>query len=192
MSNEEKPKPQPLDFLLTGTIVPFIPHFVKPNYITVLRLFLVPLVIWLLLIGEYGWAIIVFLLAAFTDAVDGALARHRNQITELGKIIDPLADKLLIASVVFIIVLKHINFWLALIIIFLEALFVIGAFIQTKKGVHPEANRWGKTKMILQVIAVSLLLLALIFDIDMLISFSANAFYLAVVFAIISLITHGI
>lgn len=187
-----KIKDHPLDFLFVRTIIPWLPHSVRPNHITLLRLILVPGVVWLLLIKDYDWALVLFLFASLTDGLDGALARHRQQITKTGKMIDPLADKTLIASVIFVIILEYINFWLAMVIIFLELVFLIGALIQIKQGKEPMANRWGKVKMFLQVIGVSLLLLAIIFDVDLLINFSTNVFYLAVVFAVISLLTHGI
>ncbi len=182
----------PFDFLLVHTLVPLVPARVWPNHLTVLRFVLIPPVVWLMLAEKYGWGLLLFLFAALTDGVDGALARHRNQVTERGKVLDPLADKLLIASVVFVVVIRYINFWLALVIVFLEGLFIVGAMIQTKKGVHPQANRWGKTKMFLQVLGVSMLLLSLVFQLEYLIDFSTNIFYLSVIFAIISLITHGI
>jgi len=187
-----KIKPHPFDFLFVGTIIPFIPSFIRPNHITLLRLFLIPFVIWLLLAGSYGWGLLLFLFAALTDAIDGALARSRNQITNTGKLIDPLADKALIGSVIFLIILKYINIWLAMVIIFLELAFLIGALIQIKQGKEPVANRWGKIKMFLQVLGVSLLLLSILFNVDLLVDFSTNIFYLAVIFAVISLLTHGI
>lgn len=182
----------PFDFLLIHTLAPLIPAKVKPNHLTVLRFILIPPVVWLMLSEKYGWGLLLFLFAALTDGLDGVLARHRNQETELGKILDPLADKLLIASVIFVVVIIYISYWLALVIVALECLIIVGAMIQNKKGVHPQANRWGKTKMFLQVLGVSLLLLSLIFQLEYLVNFSTSIFYLSVIFAIISLITHGI
>jgi len=131
-------------------------------------------------------------LVAFTDALDGSMARTRNQITEWGKIYDPLADKILIASMVFIIVLRYIDFWTAIIIIGLEIIIIFTAWIRMKKGIKIQANLWGKIKMWLQVIGVVVLLLSIIFNWAALLPFASGVLYLAIAFAIVSLLTYGI
>jgi len=180
------------DRLLAKTILPIFPNWVKPNHITAFRFLATPPVIWLMYTENYIWSFPVFLLVAFTDALDGALARTRRQITVWGTLYDPLADKMLIGSVVALIVIQKVNFYLGLIIIILEVLLIGGAWYQKSKGVVRSANRWGKTKMFLQVVGVSTLLLALAFEINIFIPISFGVLFLAVIFAIISLLSASI
>lgn len=188
----EEPKIYKHDVWLNKTLLPLIPKRVHPNHITILRLFLTPFVIWFLSIGDYTKGLILFIITAFTDAIDGSVARIRNQITDLGKILDPIADKLLITSVLVIIILKGLNFYLASAIIGIEIIFIIGGIWRKTKKEKVEANIWGKVKMNLQVAGVSLLLLGFIFESSIMNSFSVFALGLAVLFALISLFSAGI
>ena len=183
---------QPLDKLLALTILKLIPHFVKPNHITVFRFLATPAVALLMFYGKYWVGLWAFLIAAFTDAIDGAMARTRNQITEWGKIYDPLADKILIGTMVFIIVLRYIDLWTALIIILLEFLIIGSGWVRIIKNIKVQANVWGKIKMILQVAGVVMLLLAIVFDWAAFIPLASGSFYLAIAFAIVSLLTYSI
>ena len=180
------------DKVLNATLLKLIPRRVTPNHVTVIRFVLTPLVVWLMFYEHYSIGLCAFLLVAFTDAIDGALARTRDQITEWGKIYDPLADKILIGSVVFIIVLKYIDLWTALIIIILEILIILSAWIQLRRGGKVQSNVWGKIKMILQCAGVSLLLLAIVFDWAALFPLASGTLYLAIAFALVSLLTYGI
>ncbi len=181
------------DKILAKFFLPLFPRSIKPNHISVARIFLTPFVIWLFWTESYLWGGALFLFASFTDALDGSMARIRNQVTGLGKMLDPLADKLLICSVVYILVLKYLDFSTAWIIIVVEAVIVVAAFIKHNNGGHViQANGWGKMKMILQVIGVSVLLLSIIFNIEQLLPVSKGTFYLAIVFAILSLFTYSI
>ena len=133
------------------------------------------------------------MLTSFTDALDGAMARTRNQITTFGKMFDPLADKLLICSVVYILVLKYLDIYTALIIIVMEIIIVVAALIKYRHGDQRlQANSWGKIKMVLQVLGVIILLLSIIFNIEQLLPISKGTFYLAISFAILSLFTYSI
>lgn len=181
------------DKLLNKVFLPLFPKWIKPNHLTAARLFLTPVVIWLLWREEYLAGGILFLLTAFTDALDGALARTRKQVTAFGKMFDPLADKLLICSVVYILVLKYVNAYAAWIIIILEVIIITAAFIKNKRGDHNiQANFWGKMKMISQVLGVVILLLAILFNLEQLLQVSKGTFYLAISFAILSLFTYSI
>ena len=181
----------PHDRLLARTILPAFHLWVRPNHLTILRFLMIPLVLWLLVLDNYEWGIPLFLLAALTDALDGSMARTRNQITDWGKMYDPVADKVLIGSVLVVIALQHINFYLGIILIALEVVVLIGAAIRYKKGIISQANVWGKIKMLLQVIGVTFILFALAFGWNLFISISQGTFFLAIIFAIISLLTHG-
>ncbi len=180
------------DRVLAATILKLIPARVLPNHITVFRFMATPIVIFLMISEKYYIGLWAFLLTAFTDAIDGSLARTRNQITDWGKIYDPLADKILIGSMVFVIVLRYIDFWTAVIIISIEIIFIIAACIRRKSGREVQANIWGKIKMMLQVVGVAILLLAVVFDLANLLPLASKTLYLAIAFAIVSLLTHGI
>ena len=135
----------------------------------------------------------MFLVVAFTDALDGSLARTRGQITKFGMMFDPLADKLLVGSMVIILVFEYFNVWLGLAILGIEILFMALALVSSYhfKTVRM-ANIWGKIKMISQVSAVSLTLLAIFFSSPILFNVAAWIFGIGLGFALISLFSHGI
>src|SRR3989344_3346828 len=113
------------DWLLARTVLRLAPRFVAPNYITALRFLLVPIVFFLFIYGHYRAGGLLFIFAAFTDALDGALARTGNQITDWGKVFDPLADKLLVGSATAILVTRFLNFYLAGAIVGIELFLVL-------------------------------------------------------------------
>ena len=180
------------DKVLAITFLKLFPSFVKPNHLTMFRFLATPFVAFLMMIGSYQIGLWAFLIVAFTDALDGSMARTRNEITDWGKIYDPLADKLLIGSMIFTIVLRYVDFYAAMIIIALEIIFIVTAWWRKHNHYTVEANVWGKIKMILQVVGTVFLLLAIVFDLQALLPFGAGAFYLAIAFAIVSLFTYGI
>lgn len=181
------------DKMLAKVFLPIFPMWIKPNHLTALRLFLTPLVIWLFWQEFYISGGILFILTSFTDALDGAMARTRNQITSFGKMFDPLADKVLICTVVYILVLKYVNIYAAWVIIILEVVIILAALIKKTNGdQHVQSNIWGKIKMNLQVLGVVILLLSIIFNVEQLMAVSQGTFYLAIAFAIMSLFTYGI
>ncbi|MBU4257496.1 CDP-alcohol phosphatidyltransferase family protein [Patescibacteria group bacterium] len=180
------------DKILAKTILKFFPKSILPNHITVFRFLATPFVALLMFYEHYYIGLAAFLLVAFTDAIDGSMARTRNQITDWGKIYDPLADKILIASMVFIIVLRYIDFWTAIIIIGLEIIIIFTAWIRKRNGKSVQANWWGKIKMMLQVLGVVILLLSIVFNWQSLLPLASGVLYLAIAFAIVSLLTYGI
>ena len=180
------------DKVMAATILRLIPKFILPNHVTVFRLLATPLVVILMLYEHYIIGFVAFLFVAFTDAIDGSMARTRGQITDWGRLYDPLADKILIGSMIFVIVLRYIDFWTSMLIIFLELVVIVTAWIRKKEGRCVEANLWGKIKMHLQVYGVTILLFAVIFNWDALFPFATGTLYLAITFAVISLLTQGI
>ena len=132
------------------------------------------------------------MIVAFTDALDGTMARTRNQITSWGAFWDPIADKILISLIILLIVVQHINIYLGLLVIFVELVIITGGIVRKRHGITQHANVWGKIKMILQVIGVLALLISLWLGVDLFIDISTGTFSLAIVFAIISLFTYGI
>jgi CDP-diacylglycerol--glycerol-3-phosphate 3-phosphatidyltransferase len=181
------------DKILAKVFLPLFPQWIKPNHISVARIFLTPLVIWFFWRDSYLWGGILFLLTSFTDALDGTMARARNQVSNLGKMLDPLADKILICSVVYILVLKYIDVYTAWVVIVLEIIIIVAALIKHGRSEqHLQANSWGKIKMVLQVLGVIILLLSIIFNLEGLLPVSKGTFYLAIVFGILSLFTYSI
>jgi CDP-diacylglycerol--glycerol-3-phosphate 3-phosphatidyltransferase len=106
----------------------------------------------------------IFALASFTDFLDGYIARKKNLVTNFGKFMDPLADKLLVCSaLICLLSLGDINVYVVLIIIFRD--FIISGFrlIAAEKGVVIAANWWGKIKTVMQMVMVMSLILSLPF-----------------------------
>ena len=170
-----------------------MPDFVTPNLITTIRIFSTPIVFFLVMNGEYSIGAFAFLAVAFTDAIDGSLARTKNKITKFGMMFDPLADKLLIGSMVILLVFRYFSFWLGIAILAIEVIFILSAFLTHNKFKRiRQANNWGKIKMILQVLAVFTTLLALLLDFPALFGIASWIFGLAIGFAILSLFTYGI
>ncbi len=182
----------PHDHVMRYTILPLIPRVVTPNMVTIFRMFCTPFVLWLLYMENYEWGVPLFLFVALTDAIDGSMARLRNQITDWGTFFDPVADKVLISSVVLLVVAQHVNIIFAFIIIFLEVLIVLGGLVRKRNGKITTANIFGKTKMCLQVLGVAFLLIALWAGFDLFIPVSVGTLSLAIVFAVISLFTYGL
>jgi CDP-diacylglycerol---glycerol-3-phosphate 3-phosphatidyltransferase len=134
------------------------------NIVTVVRILLVPVFIWLLFLdgGQNGvWrylAAAMFILAIATDGVDGKLARGRNLVTNLGIILDPIADKLLIGgALVSLSILGELWWWVTIVILVRELGITAFRFVVIKKRVIP-ASRGGKLKTVFQSVAISLFL----------------------------------
>jgi len=133
-----------------------------PNVLTLLRILLVPVLVVALLDETANGdllAAIVFALASVTDAMDGYLARTRNAITTFGKLMDPIADKLLIiAALVALVSLHRLAGWVAMVIIARELTVTVTRMQATQHGVVIAANLWGKAKTIVQVAAIFFLI----------------------------------
>jgi CDP-diacylglycerol--glycerol-3-phosphate 3-phosphatidyltransferase len=134
------------------------------NIVTVIRILLVPVFIWLLFLdnesgGLWRWvATALFVLAIATDGVDGHLARGRNLITDVGIILDPIADKLLIGgALVSLSILGDLWWWVTIVILVRELGITIFRFIVIRQRVIP-ASRLGKLKTVFQSIAIALYL----------------------------------
>jgi CDP-diacylglycerol---glycerol-3-phosphate 3-phosphatidyltransferase len=129
-----------------------------PNFLTVVRILMVPVVVVALLEETPNadmLAAIVFAVAAFTDGLDGYIARSRGSITTLGKLMDPLADKLLIiAPLVSLVSLGRIAAWVAMVIIAREFAVTALRMVAVEQGVVIPASFSGKVKTITQVAAI--------------------------------------
>ena len=132
-----------------------------PLSLTVLRIFFVPLIVVLMLTKGNNmdiWAVVVFLLASATDLADGYLARKRRQVTALGILLDPLADKLLTASAFISLVWLHlVPAWMVVIIVGRELAVTGLRSIASAQGLLLQASELGKTKMVLQVAAATVI-----------------------------------
>lgn len=138
-----------------------------PNKLTVLRVCMVPVFVFLMLwdglgsAGKYA-AAAIFILASATDWLDGYLARKNHLVTDFGKFMDPIADKLLVCSAMICLVEKDaLAAWIVIVIIGRE--FIISGFrlVASDKGTVIAASYWGKFKTVFQMIMVILLILDL-------------------------------
>ncbi len=134
-----------------------------PNKLTLFRVILVPVFVVLMLApvpyGKY-WALAVFIIASLTDWLDGYLARKNNLVTDFGKFMDPIADKLLVSSAIICLVSNgSLAAWMA--IIFIGREFIISGFrlIASDKGTVIAASYWGKFKTVFEMLMVMLLIL---------------------------------
>ncbi|MNH81246.1 CDP-diacylglycerol--glycerol-3-phosphate 3-phosphatidyltransferase [compost metagenome] len=150
-----------------------------PNRITLARIFMIPVMLVFLLVnlnmdwwsypltwGTYTLPLnhligaLLFIIAAGTDGIDGYLARKNNMVTNLGKLLDPLADKLLVAAVlVSLVALGKCDAWIAVIIISREFAVTGLREVALLEGSVIAASKWGKIKTITQIVAISALLL---------------------------------
>lgn len=131
-----------------------------PNILTILRFVLIPIILKLILLDEYIWALAFLTISGLTDIVDGFVARHFNCITNFGKLIDPLADKFTQISVLWILVSKSIiPLWILIIVLLKEIIMVSGAsFLYGKKFVV--SSKWyGKAATVLFYMAIVLSLI---------------------------------
>lgn len=142
-----------------------------PNYITVSRIAAIPLIVWILTTSRFSarqltlrvlLAAGIFILAAITDGLDGYLARRRGQITTMGMLLDPLADKLLIAAAFITLVQFNpsvVPAWMAVVIIGREFLVSGLRSIAAQQGFTIDASDLGKVKMVVQIVVVVLCIL---------------------------------
>ena len=141
-----------------------------PNYLTLARIIIVPLLVVVLLtpiaeawfgISSYALAIAIFLVASLTDILDGHLARRRNQVSNLGKLLDPIADKLLVSAALIVLVEKHLApSWAVVIILGREFIITGLRSIAATEGIIIQAQTVGKIKMWAQCVAIVALLVA--------------------------------
>lgn len=164
-----------------------------PNKITIFRIFMIPVFLVFLLVPgiDYGQYIAagVFIIAALSDLLDGYIARKNNLVTNFGKFMDPLADKLLVSSALISLVdLKLIPVWIVILIIARE--FIISGFrlIASDNGVVIAAGWWGKLKTNVQMIMSVMLIIN--FDNTIINALEQIAIYLALILTVISLIDY--
>lgn len=134
-----------------------------PNQLTISRILLVPVIVVLLMFPS-RWVCFaagaLFALAGFTDLVDGYIARRTNQISSLGKFLDPLADKMLVSSVLIMLVqVGWVPGWVAIVIICRDIMVTGLRAIASDEGIVIAADKYGKLKTVLQLVALEPLIL---------------------------------
>ncbi len=165
-----------------------------PNKLTMLRVLLIPFFVFFLLVpafsdnGKYI-ATVIFIIASLTDLLDGKIARKYNLVTNFGKFMDPLADKLLVCSALICLVdMKKLESWITIIIIARE--FIISGFrlIAAEHQIVIAASYWGKYKTTFQMLMICLL----IAGIEALHLLTVIVTWAAVILTIVSLIDYMI
>lgn len=128
-----------------------------PNVLTMIRLLLIPVFVVLFVTGNDKLALLTFVVASFTDFLDGYLARKNNQITDFGKLMDPLADKLMVVTALICQGVKGVFPWLAIVIVMLKELVMIfGAYYMLEHGIVVYANMLGKSAQVSFIAALVL------------------------------------
>lgn len=172
-----------------------------PNSLTLLRIFFVPLLVAALVQENFHsgvgflewnkefWALAIFIAAASTDLLDGYLARRWKQITTVGTLLDPIADKLLIsAALISLVEIRRVPGWMVILIISRE--FAVSGLrsIAAAEGYTIKASELGKTKMVTQVLAISLVMLSIHWP--QLTKFSMYAMWGVVIFGLASAVDY--
>lgn len=164
-----------------------------PNKLTVARVIMIPVFILFMYLDNWGFeeyiALGVFILASLTDLLDGKIARKYNLVTNFGKFMDPLADKLLVCSALIALVdLNRIDGWIVIVIIARE--FVISGFrlVAADNGIVIAASYWGKFKTTFQMIMIGFLIVNL--DVPYMNIINLVLIYVALALTIISLIDY--
>ena len=132
-----------------------------PNAVTAARLLLMPVCAYLLVVGEYGWGLVLTAVVGSTDWVDGWLARRTGQVSRLGQLLDPLADRLLIVSVAIALVVQGVVPWQAAALILARDLVLLcGWPLLKRRGIEPpEVILLGKAATLVLLIALPVLIL---------------------------------
>jgi len=163
MSNSPR---QTMDKVFNRLIFQFLPARISPDFFTALRIAFIPLVLWLLALQLFGWALVAFVIAAVFDVLDGSLYRIRKRSSGWGIILDPSADKLLV-----ILTCLFLSFYypyaVILVLSIIADLMIIAAgflmLIVFKNFQLPHADVFGKVKMLCESVGVAFVLGYLIF-----------------------------
>ena len=160
-----------------------------PNILTVLRFFLIPFILLFLVHDEFILAIVFLTISGITDILDGTIARKFNFITNFGKLIDPLADKITQLSILWMLVSKNIiPLWILVIVLIKEATMVAGASFLYGKELVVSSKWYGKASTVLFYLAI---VLSMIFrDLQIQTSIDLIIYYIAVTMTIFSLVMY--
>lgn len=163
--------------------------FYAPNQLTLLRLIFIPFVILSIVVGEYGTAFALVLVAGITDGLDGVLARRLQQQTTLGMYLDPIADKLLLTSAFVVLGLeRRIPLWLVILVLSRDVIILATALVMilttSMRSFRPSI--YGKINTLAQVVAVLATLLVLMVPYAALRGLQQAAFYATATFTVVS------
>lgn len=147
-----------------------------PNKLTIARVIAVPFFIAAFYLGWYAVAFVIFIAASFTDMLDGQIARKNNLVTNFGKIMDPLADKVLVYSALCLMIPYLVPAWMLIIILAREFTVAGMRTVAASEGIVIAAGTSGKIKTVLQMIAVCLLLLVPAFPFFIPLWYASQAF----------------
>ena len=162
-----------------------------PNKLTLFRVVLIPFFVLFMLVDIIAYdkwiALVIFIIASLTDLLDGKIARKYNLVTNFGKFMDPLADKLLVCSaLICLVALAKIPAWIVIIIIARE--FIISGFrlIASDNGVVIAASYWGKFKTTFQMVMICLM----IADIEAISLITTIIMWIALILTVVSLVDY--
>ena len=177
-----------------------------PNKLTLLRVILIPIFIIFFLLSKNNNQIyikalnidiyrlisaIIFVIASITDYFDGKIARERNLITDFGKLLDPLADKLLVITAMLLLTeTKEIHYLCTLIVVLRELTISSIRLVALEKGIVIAASIWGKLKTSTQMISIVLILFKIYSINSYFLLITYTIFYISTVFVILSLIDY--
>jgi cardiolipin synthase len=135
-----------------------------PNILSLSRIVLIPLVIYLLTVKLWIWALILFAAASLTDILDGWSARRLNQVSEFGKFIDPLADKFLVISVLTALMvldpyLEKFDFWMIAVIIGGDIMITFLRYLAMRRGQTLRTSSFGKIKTAFQMVSIVIIIM---------------------------------
>lgn len=165
-----------------------------PNILTIVRFILIPFIFMAVIQQNYLTALIIFTISAITDILDGFIARKFNYITDIGKLIDPLADKLTqISLLLALAILKILPWWIFAIVFVKECVLVISASVlYSKKDVVVYSKWYGKLATVLFYLAIVTSLIINQFNIKFAFRIDLYLYYLAILATIFSLIMYSI
>jgi phosphatidylglycerophosphate synthase len=175
------------DPFLAATVLKLIPQRVTPNQVSWLRVFSWPVVFYFLFIESYVLGFLIFLFSAFTDLVDGAMARTRDKITEFGKVLDPVADRGLIAVAGFILISRLFGWPLFFYMLVLEIFQAIMSYrAMIRLGYNPGSNWAGAVRMFIQSVAFIMIIAGLSFFLSGWITFAGILLYISLLFTFLA------
>jgi CDP-diacylglycerol---glycerol-3-phosphate 3-phosphatidyltransferase len=176
-----------LDRVIDRTFLWAVPRSLRPNTVTVVRFLLTPVVLWLLVTDRRWPAVALFVLAVSTDFIDGAMARTRDQITSVGIVIDPVADKLLVGGVLAVVGWDELVIKIVVVFFGVELLgMLLGLTSAERRGPPAGANVFGKVKMVAQSASVVIFLTGELLDNRSVVDVAVVLLWLSLALAVVS------
>jgi len=179
------------DSFLAQTLLPLFPKSVTPNMVSWARVASLPIIWYLVSTQQYVLGFAFFAVAALSDALDGAMARTRDQVTETGKILDAAADRGLIALVALVFILPYFGWTLLAALAASELLNALAAYAARRRlGFNPGANWAGKIKMILQCLGFGAIFIFLISSVPLWLTIAGTFLWVSLVLATLQIFCY--